>query len=89
MDIFRYDCYKILQKGKIFIYILVSMWVLPSFFYKSLTQVHQDSWQLLDKERRRVKTGIGQEFVTDMTEDAHRWLRELFERNWVGVRKQA
>jgi hypothetical protein len=56
-------------------------WKLPNFFYKNLTQVHQKTWQNTQDGYCIVKTGIGQEFVTQMSEKGEEWLRELFLKN--------
>jgi hypothetical protein len=56
-------------------------WKLPNFFYKNLTQVHQKTWQNTKDGFCTVKTGIGQEFVTQLTLKGEEWLRELFSIN--------
>lgn len=53
-------------------------WRLPIFLYKNLTQVHHKTWQEAQDGFCTVKTGIGQEFVTQLTEKGEEWLRELF-----------
>ena len=56
-------------------------WKLPNFYYKNLTQVHQNTWNYLPDGSCTVKTGIGQEFVTPLSEKGKGWLRELFLKN--------
>ncbi|MBU7592626.1 hypothetical protein [Metabacillus halosaccharovorans] len=59
----------------------IATWNLPNFFYKSLTQVHHKTWQNTQDGYCTVKTGIGQEFVTQLTENGEKWLRGLFLKN--------
>lgn len=59
----------------------MATWKLPNFFYKNLTQVHQKTWKKTQGEFCTVQTGIGQEFVTHLTEKGEGWLRELFLKN--------
>lgn len=56
-------------------------WKLPNFFYKNLTQVHQKTWQNTQDGFCMVKTGIGQEFVTELSVKGEEWLRKLFLEN--------
>ena len=56
-------------------------WKLPNFLYQNLSQVHQKTWQDTQDGYCTVKTGIGQEFVTELSEKAEKWLRELFLKN--------
>lgn len=60
-------------------------WKLPIFLYKNLTQVHQKSWQNKEDGFCTVKTGIGQEFVTQLSEKGEQWLRELFVKNQQNI----
>ncbi|MFF2445532.1 hypothetical protein ACFVSW_00415 [Neobacillus sp. NPDC058068] len=59
----------------------IATWKLPNLFYKNLTQVHQKTWQNTLDGFCTVKTGIGQEFVTQLSEKGEEWLRELFLKN--------
>jgi Nucleotide modification associated domain 3 len=56
-------------------------WKLRDFFYNNLTQVHQKTWLKSEDGYCTVKTGIGQEFITDLSKDGEQWLRELFTNN--------
>jgi hypothetical protein len=56
-------------------------WKLPNFLFNNLTQVHQKTWQDTLDGYCTVKTGIGQEFVTQLSEKGEEWLRELFLKN--------
>lgn len=56
-------------------------WKLPSFFYKNLTQVHHKTWARTEDGFCTVKTGIGQEFVSQLTKEGEVWLKELFKQN--------
>jgi hypothetical protein len=56
-------------------------WKLPNFLFNNLTQVHQQTWQNTLDGFCTVKTGIGQEFVTQLSEKGEEWLRELFLKN--------
>ncbi|MCM3584988.1 hypothetical protein M3182_04405 [Mesobacillus maritimus] len=56
-------------------------WKLPIFFYQNLSQVHQKTWNNTHDGYCTVKTGIGQEFVTELSEKVEEWLRELFLKN--------
>lgn len=60
-------------------------WKLPIIFYKNLTQVHQKTWQNKQDGFCTVKTGIGQEFVTQLSEKGEEWLRELFVKNQKNI----
>lgn len=59
----------------------IATWNLPFFFYKNLTQVHQNTWEYTRDEFCTVKTGIGQEFITQLTDKGEEWLRKLFLQN--------
>jgi hypothetical protein len=56
----------------------IATWKLPNLFYENLTQVHQKTWQNTQDGYCTVKTGIGQEFVTQLTDKGEDWLRGLF-----------
>lgn len=56
-------------------------WKLPIFFYQNLTQVHQKTWEHIQEGFCTVRTGIGQEFVTQLSEKGEKWLRDLFVKN--------
>ena len=56
-------------------------WKLPNLFYKNLTQVHQKTWEKTKDGFCTVKTGIGQEFITELSKQGEEWLRELFLKN--------
>jgi hypothetical protein len=60
-------------------------WKLPNFFYNNLTQVHKKTWQNTNDGFCLVKTGIGQEFITDLSEKGEEWLRELFLQNQKNI----
>lgn len=63
----------------------IATWKLPSFFYHNLTQVHQKTWEKTQEDFCTVKTGIGQEFVTNLSKNGEDWLRELFTKNQTNV----
>ncbi|RBP96130.1 hypothetical protein DFO70_102457 [Cytobacillus firmus] len=62
-------------------------WKLPIFFYQNLTQVHQKTWQHTQDGFCTVKTGIGQEFVTQLSAKGEEWFRELFVKNQNNIHR--
>jgi hypothetical protein len=59
-----------------------SRWKLPSMFMGRLSQVYQRSWTPIGDGYVTVRTGQGQEFVSDLPEEeGEQWLRQLFIRN--------
>ncbi|MBM7095736.1 hypothetical protein JSY36_08220 [Bacillus sp. H-16] len=58
-----------------------SEWLLPKCFYKQLTQAYKNSWVDLGDDFCTVKTGRGQEYVTELSAAGEAWLRQLFKRN--------
>jgi hypothetical protein len=61
---------------------------LPIFFYNNLTQVHLKTWENTQDGFCTVKTGIGQEFITELTERGEDWLRELFLKNQKNIYRE-
>lgn len=59
----------------------IATWKLPNLFYKSLTQVQQKTWHNTQDGFCTVRTGIGQEFITQLSEKGEGWLRDLFLKN--------
>jgi hypothetical protein len=63
-------------------------WKLPIFFYQNLTQVHLKTWENTQDGFCTVKTGIGQEFITELSEKGEDWLRELFLTNQDNIYRE-